>query len=174
MNNNLAALLSVNLDSYEVLQSEFKNFAEKINLNWYNRHYFYMHSFTDYFKELLDKILDEINLPYYDILLQLHHKDYYFEKEHLSVIHNDKYRKSCITIPIFMSDTEPVQFYNLENTVVQTSIYTKNHPSLVNVFTNHAIKITDMENPRILLQISYKHGFEDIIARNPSIWKIYE
>lgn len=174
MNANLAELLTVDLDSQEVLQDEFKIFAKKVNQNWFNRQYYYMHSFTEYFKNLLDKILDEINLPYYDILLQLHHSDYYFEKDHLTIIHTDQYRKSCITIPIYFNDTEPVQFYDLQSNIIQTSIYTKKHPSLVNVSTRHSIKITDMNNPRILLQISYKQRFEDIVARNPSIWKIYE
>lgn len=174
MNSNLAELLTVDLDSQESLQYEFKKFTEKTKLVWFNRHYLNMHNFTDYFRDLIDKILDEINLPYIDILLQLHHKDYYFEKEHLSVIHDDKYRNSCVTLPIFFSTDEPLQFYDENLKQVQSSIYSTKNPSLVNTSQRHSIKITNMENPRVLLQISYKHSFEDIIARNPSIWKIYE
>lgn len=173
MSSNLAQLLTINLDSQEQLQQEFILFANKLNLQWFNRHYLSMHNFTGYYKNIIDKILDEINLPYYDILLQLHHKDYYYEKNHLSTIHTDKYRNSCITIPIFFSIDEPVQFYDNNFVQIQSSLYNTKNPSLMNTGQNHAIKITNMDNPRILLQISYKHRFEDIIARNPSIWQLY-
>lgn len=174
MNRNLAQLTTINLDSQEQLQQEFQIFADKLKFQWFNRHYLSMHNFTCYFSNLIDKILDEINLPYYDILLQLHHKDYYFEKEFLSTIHTDKYRNSCITIPIFFSIDEPVEFYNDNFIKIQSSLYNTKNPSLVNTGQRHAIKISNMENPRVLLQISYKHRFEDIIARNPSIWQVYE
>lgn len=185
--SNLAELTSISLDTPEVLDQEFKKLCDsQPNYNWHTRSYVYMHFFTDYWKDVVDKVLDEINLPYIDILFQTHHKELWDEKWYLTVTHTDVYRNSCITIPIYYDNMEPVNFYGPSendkypvtashnpNVPIQKSVYSRKHPSLVNVQTRHNVRILNDSSPRILLQISYKHRYEDIIERNPSIWKFY-
>lgn len=182
---HLAELRTVDIDPV-TLDIEFKNLLNhQPKFNWHQRSYVNMHFFTSYFKNLVDNILDAINLPYYDILFQTHHEGLYEEKEYLLVTHRDTYRNCCITIPIYVNDEETVNFYgpietdihpvtettNLNKPIISSG-YSKKHPSLVNTNIRHNVRILD-NSPRILLQISYKQYFEDVICANPKIWHLY-
>lgn len=134
-----------------------------------------------YFKYLIDSITNCISIK---------PKNYIFQvsgKKILNVVHRDKDRNCCITIPIQYDPTETVLFYKdiygLEPEQIrkletswpdkpyQISKYSEKHPTLVNIQTLHNVQIINEESPRILFQLSYDIGFDEMIHKNPSIWQ---
>ena len=185
--NNIANLLPVVLDSPDVLQAQWEEQWQLLQdrKDLQARNYTDISEFTDYFQQLFTNILTAINLPYQRFIVQ--HHDYQHNNNKMSYVsqmHFDTERKCCITIPIFSQ--EPICFYNdvaaedfnSNRTLgkykkpTQVCRYSSKHPSLVNVQNVHNVFITDVELPRVLLQISYDFTFDEIVKGNPSIFKV--
>lgn len=180
--NNIAELKSIILDDRKTLQAEWASQMSIIgttSLEW--REYVGLESFTTYFKTVLTTIIDTVGLPYKNLVVQ-YYSNHSSEKWNLNIAHKDVDRLSCITVCI--SDIyEPVCFYKDEDMPairgqqnlpkpIQTSMYSKKHPMLVNVNNVHRVRVVDDTSPRILLQISYDIPFDEIINKNKSLWSI--
>lgn len=180
--NNIAELNSIVLDDRKILQEEWNKQMILLGqkpLEW--REYLDLKIFTEYYKNLLSSIIETIDLPYKNIIIQYYNNNS-SNKWNLNIAHVDADRLSCVTICI--SDIyEPVCFYERESMPeirgsqqlpkpIQTSQYSKKHPMLVNVNNVHRVHVIEDKSPRILLQISYDIHFDDIIKNNKSIWEI--
>jgi len=180
--NNLAELNTIHLDDSKVLQNEWNKQLENLGdkpLDW--REYVHLDVFTPYYKSLLLSIINEISLPYKNIVIQ-YYDNHSSNKWNLNIAHKDADRLSCITISV-TDIYEPVCFYSDEAMPeirgsqqlpkpIQTSKYSKKHPVLVNVNNVHRVHVIEDKSPRILLQISYDKLFDDIVNINKSIWNI--
>ncbi len=181
--NNLAELLSVPIDRLEI-ESEWEKQVQFVpNHVWDSRNYVDESFFTDYFKTLLNKIVEEVGVKPKNYLIQAHDKRLVDKKWYLNITHKDDDRLTCITIPILYTKMEPIRFYDdtlippargMPNTQkpVQTSTYSDKYPTLVNVNHWHNVRLVDDVNPRILLQISYDEDFDSIVGLDSSKWNI--
>jgi hypothetical protein len=180
--NNLAELTVVPLNTKEIT-NEWDSFIVSKMHSWDTRNYVSIDFFSAYFQNMLNNILNAINIPYKNIVIQCHDKALKDGKWYLTTTHRDEDRMSCITIPIKYNLQEPINFYTDDILVpnrgksnpqkpCQTSKYSINHPTLVNVNNLHNVRVIADSFPRILLQISYDTPFPTIIEKNPSIWKI--
>jgi len=178
--NNLAELNTVKLDDRPTLQKfwdEQMSLLGNKSMEW--REYVGLEVFNDYYKSLLQNIINTIDLPYKNIVIQ-YYSNHSSEKWKLNIAHKDADRLSCITICI--SDIyEPVCFYKDSDMPdirgsqqiakpVQTSLYSKNHPMLINVNNVHRVRVVEDQSPRILLQVSYDQSFDEIVNKNREIW----
>ena len=186
---NLAELLPIHCVSND-LQNHWQQFLEhdKDKVAWDFRVYINDETLGIYFKRLIQSINDTIQLDPKYIMLQVFDKRLYKHKGFLNVIHKDVDRNSCITLPLTYAKHEPVLFYNEIEGIdpgeyrktnlpwpekpCQIAQYSDNHPTLVNVQNLHNVRVLDEVHPRILLQLSYDIGFDDMISRNPSLWRI--
>ena len=180
--NNLAELICINIDSIEI-EKEWDQFVASSQHNWDTRNYVGIEFFNPYFKNLLTNIIQNVGLPFKNIVIQCHDKTLKDGKWYLTTTHRDEDRLSCITIPIKYNLQEPINFYSDTIVVpnrgksnsqkpIQTSRYSTTHPTLVNVNNLHNVRVVADSYPRILLQVSYDIEFSDLIGKNPLIYKI--
>jgi hypothetical protein len=190
MMDNVAELVHLPLDDEKVIHSEWQELLkQKADFNWGYRNYQPISFFSDYFKNLIKNISDLVDLPYKNILIQVHDNQIHTEpmspKETLTTVHKDIARLCCITVPIFYSDLEPIYFYDDDAAPKyrgqppikkpnQSYRYSKKYPTLVNVNNLHNVRVVKTDMPRILLQISYDVKFQSIVGHKPDIWTIIE
>lgn len=180
--NNLAELNCVNINSIEI-QKEWDQFVSSSSHLWDTRNYVTIDFFNPYFKNLLTDIVENVGLPFKNIVIQCHDKSLKDGKWYLTTTHRDEDRLSCITIPIKYNLQEPINFYadtiaipdrgkSNSQKPIQTSRYSANHPTLVNVNNLHNVRVIADSYPRILLQVSYDIDFLNLIEKNPLIYTI--
>lgn len=182
--NNLAELTTINLDDPYMIKNQWDHLVSSTMHAWDSRNYVGLDFFNPYYKNLLSNIIHDVGIPHKNIVIQCHDKILKDGKRYLTTIHRDDARLTCITIPIVYNLLEPINFYD-DSIIVpsrgkpnickptQTSLYSHKNPTLVNVNNLHNVRIVEDDFPRILLQISYDHRFNDIINNNPNIWKIF-
>lgn len=145
----------------------------------------YFHDYTQY---LFKSIISILGIEPKNYIIQITDSLNIKEKNSLSIVHKDDDRKSCITIPIYYNEFETIMFYEDDPKIdwrsfsksrkqwpskpVKLARYSANHPTLVNVNQLHNVRIMDKTSHRVLLQLSFDETFEDIINRNPEIWKL--
>jgi hypothetical protein len=182
--NNLAMLIPVDID-LSILKNEWIYQYQLIKDTKIkpNNVYKTLDIFTGFFKNLLEEIIEVVDLPPQDYMIQYHDINHNSKRNYLTGIHRDTYRKTCITLPIEVNEDEPICFYD-EVPLTQDrrldqhtkpnleSSYSKQHPTLVNVSNLHNIRIINDMLPRILLQINYNYDFIDIIKHKKDIWEI--
>lgn len=187
--NNLAELLPIGISGDE-LKHHWETFilTHKDSITWDFRVFLTTDMFEHYFKMLIESINDVVKeVPKY-YMLQIFDQRLYPHKGFLNVIHKDVDRNSCITLPLSYNMMEPVLFYNdipgispeqhrktskpWPEKPQQIARYSENHPTLVNVQNLHNVRVLDETSPRVLLQLSFDIGFDDMINKNPSIWRI--
>lgn len=181
--SNLAELIPVTINktyleqSWNLFLKEYEGKVLSSNLRIFVEY----DELPRYFKYLIDSITNYVSVK---------PKNYIFQvtgKKILNIVHRDKDRNCCITIPILYNVMEPVMFYKdiyglepeqirkLESSwpdkPYQISKYSEKHPTLVNIQTLHNVQIINEESPRILFQLSYDIGFDEMIHKNPSIWQ---
>lgn len=180
--NNLAELITVNIDPAEVLNA-WEEQKQRINFlpgDW--RTEINIENFTDYYKNLLNQCIEEIKIKPKNVLIQIHEEKLIQEKYYLTFTHTDIDRLTCLTIPIIYNKLEPIRFYDknikipprgqpITEKPIQTSCYSDNHPTLVNVNNPHNVRVIDKNYTRILLQLSFDEKFDDIVFSNSNIWK---
>jgi hypothetical protein len=188
MGNNIAELLPITIDN-SLLKSEYDSFIEGAkDISWDWRTYVYKEQLPKYFNQVTESIIELINVTPKNYLFQVYDPRVYKEKWYLNIVHKDDDRKTCITIPVSINDLEPVMFYrDIENVDFKDykktnkawpekpekiCKYSVQHPNLVNVSKLHNVRVLDMSNPRVLFQLSFDESFQDIIKRNPDIWKV--
>jgi hypothetical protein len=181
---NLAILLPVKLDGIDTIYDNYK----KLQQHWIDTNYkiTYINSrrgvlqiedFTDYFKNLINTIVDTIGFKYETLQIQWAHPGQYR-------VHKDIERKTNITIPL-CPVIDPVAWYDdgAEPKVRQAapslppnqiSYYSDQHPMLLNVKKLHGVFCAvRSSNERALLQLSWDTvSFYDMINRNPDIWEM--
>lgn len=181
----IAELTSVTLDPNEIILAKWD---EQVNYQsdqiWKCMNYVSKKFFTEYFKVLLNKCESSIgfDIKGYNIMVQdltLMIGEDANKMNFLNRIHVDSQRMCCLTIPIKSNHLEPVCFYD-DSVSDQATVtkerpllvhrYNSKFPSLVNTRKKHKVRLMD-ESPRILLQIEYDVSFDEIVAKNPSIWK---
>jgi hypothetical protein len=185
---NLAELLPITFDSNK-LKEEWEELYFKIDSGlWDWRVYPDIEYFTPYIKSLLISIVEQIGVTPKNYLIQISNNVNQEAKNYLSLVHKDDDRKSCITIPLIYNIMETIMFYN-ENPKVnwmlyrktgkiwpdkpcQVTTYSQYHPTLVNVSNLHNVRVLDNQSHRVLLQLSFDETFNDIISKNPDIWKV--
>lgn len=186
---SLAELVPIYL-SKDRLEIEWKTFYKtKINNEVYDwRIYPELNYLTPYLQEYIKSIIMIVGIEPKNFLFQIATEHNMPDKESLSIVHRDDDRKSCITVPILYNQHETVMFYNDDpninwrlfsktrkqwpNKPIKLSRYSNNHPTLVNVNQLHNVRIMDKTSNRVLLQLSFDETFEEIINRNPNIWRI--
>jgi hypothetical protein len=182
--NNLAELLTVRLDDPSVIKNHWDDLVSNAHHIWDSRNYVGLEFFNPYYKNLLTGIIDGIGLPYKNIVIQCHDKSLKDGKWYLTTTHRDDDRLTCMTIPIVYNLQEPINFYDNSITIpprgkpnpykpIQTSVYSSNYPTLVNVNNLHNVRVLQDSFSRILLQISYDYEFDEIVNKNPNIWNIF-
>ena len=187
--NSLAELTSIKIDRLAI-ETEWESFLShnRNNIDWDFRVLLELDSFSDYFKTLLNSVCDIVQEAPKYYMLQVFDRNLFTQKQQLNIVHKDVDRNSCITIPIIYNVMEPVMFYEDIPGLVQeeyrktnmpwpekpTKIgrYSENHPTLVNVQKLHNVRVLDNTSPRILLQLSFDASFDDMIEKNPAIWRI--
>jgi hypothetical protein len=130
--------------------------------------------FSEYFQKLLKQIIEIVDLPYLDITLQIHDKKHLPQIIPLDVVHIDFYRHTNITIPVYLDPTERMNWHSNSSptNIIQSSTYSLQHPSLVNVGLFHSVSLVP-DATRVLIQLSYLHKFDEIIKKNLNYFKIY-
>jgi hypothetical protein len=173
--NFLAELITVNLDDPDTIQKEWEMFVEYCgDKGWHNRLYVDIEYFTPYFKDLLNEIAHQINLPYLDITLQIHDNRLHNTPIELDVPHRDGYRRTNITVPVYLDDKEKVNWHGTpQDIILQSSTYRLKHPSMVNVGDTHSVSLLP-NTRRILIQFSYRESFDEIYKSNPDIFNLYK
>ena len=188
--SNLAELLPIDISGDE-LHNHWEDFilTHKDSISWDFRVVLNKDMFSNYFRTLLESINDVIKeVPKY-YMLQIFDKRLYPHKKFLNIIHKDVDRQSCITLPLIYNLMEPVLFYDdipglspeehrktglpWPGKPCQVARYSNNHPTLVNVQNLHNVRVLDETSPRVLLQLSFDSSFDDIINKNPSLWRIF-
>lgn len=188
--DNVAELIQLTLDDEAVIHNEWKTLvAHKSDFQWGYRNYQPASFFSEYFLKLIKNISDLVEIPYKNLLIQVHddtvHTEPMSPKETLTTVHKDIARLCCITVPIFYSDLEPIYFYTDDAAPKhrgqpplkkpnQTYRYSKKHPTLVNVNNLHNVRVVKTDMPRILLQLSYDANFQSIVGHKPHIWQVIE
>lgn len=111
MMNNIAEMITCNLDDSEILYDRWKEqYLEFKDILHLERNLLSIEQFNGYFKSLLQDVIDQIGLPYTQLIVQYHDVGVNDDKLQLSYVHADTQRKSCITIPVVAK--EPVLFYD--------------------------------------------------------------
>lgn len=171
--NNLAEILPVKLDKPSIIQAEYEDYIKTIKVD-FNRLYPKIDKLSSYFRNVLKEIIDVIDLPYLDITWQIHDTRFKIQPIALDVVHIDFYRHTNITIPIYANPDERINFHENSAPIskFQSSTYTVEHPSMVNVNLYHSVSLIPNEK-RVLLQLSYLHDFHEIYNKNPDIFRIY-
>lgn len=171
--DNLAEILPIKLDDPSVIQSEYESYIKTIKID-FNRLYPKLDKLNSYFKNLLKQIIDVIGLPYLDITWQIHDTRFNIQPIALDCVHIDFYRHTNITVPIYLDPTERINFHHnpASTGIIQSSTYSLKHPSMVNVNLYHSVSLIPNMR-RVLLQLSYLHGFDEIYNKNPDNFKIY-
>ncbi len=171
--NNLAEILPVKLDKPSIIQAEYEDYIKTIKVD-FNRLYPKIDTLSSYFKNILTQIVDLIDFPYLDITWQIHDTRFKIEPIELDCVHIDFYRNTNITVPIYVNPDECINFHKDSSPTqkIQSSIYSLEHPSMVNVNLYHSVSLIPNMR-RVLLQLSYLHTFEEIYNKNPNIFKIY-
>lgn len=110
--NNVAELVTVSLDDPDVIKAQWNIQHDELkNILHLERNLLSLDDFNEYFKKLLKDIIDQIGLPYTQLILQYHDAGMMNDdKVQLSYIHFDTQRKCCITIPVIAK--EPILFYD--------------------------------------------------------------
>ena len=172
-NENLAEILPVKLDSPEIIQYEWESYTKCFTIG-HNRIYPKLSQFSEYFQKLLKQIIEIVDLPYLDITLQIHDKKHLPQIIPLDVVHIDFYRHTNITIPVYLDPTERMNWHSNSSptNIIQSSTYSLQHPSLVNVGLFHSVSLVP-DATRVLIQLSYLHKFDEIIKKNLNYFKIY-
>lgn len=190
MNNNIAELLPISIDN-SLLMSAYGSFIENNkNISWDWRTFVSKEQLPTYLNQIAESIIELINVAPKNYLFQIHDPSVYIfkEKKYLNMVHSDDDRKTCITIPILINGLEPVMFYkNIKNINFKDykksgkmwpekpekiCKYSREHPNLVNVSKLHNVRVIDISNTRVLFQLSFDETFQDIIGKNPDIWKV--
>jgi len=188
--DNLAELIPVQIDCTK-LQECWEYFLErhKNAIDWKYRVLVEPNFFNDYIERTIDSICTIIGNRPKNYILQVFDVRVYNEKTFLNVVHKDIDRNSCITLPIIYNPLESVLFFNDIPNIdpkeyrrnidkpwpekpIQVGRYSTNHPTLLNVQRLHNVRVLDKISPRVLLQLSFDIGFDDMIQQNPSIWRI--
>lgn len=188
--NNLAELIAVQIDCSKLLESyEYFLSNRKKLIEWNYRVMVEPNFFDDYVANTIESICSKINQKPKNYILQVFDKRVYNEKTFLNVVHKDIDRKSCITMPIVYNPMESILFFkdipgidpkeyrkNINQPwpekPMQVCRYSNNHPTLLNVQNLHNVRVLDNTSLRVLLQLSFDIGFDDLIEQNPSIWRI--
>jgi|694.fasta_scaffold17442_18 hypothetical protein len=187
MSKNLAELIPINIDPS--IKTEWDLLVDNNrSLEWDWRTFVGENVLGLYFKSLVDDIVKTINIEPKNILVQVFDPSLYNEKEYLKIVHRDVDRLSCITIPLKFHVMEPIMFYEdipglgyeqikkekrtWPEKPSQIANYSQNHPTLVNVNRLHNVRLLDLTSPRILFQLSFDESFDEIIHKNPDIWRI--
>ena len=186
---NLAELTTITIDKHE-LQSAWNSFVDENSnqLDWGFRVMIDYNHLSYYFKNLLGSILEVVDAKPKNYMFQVFDKRLYDKKYQLNIVHKDVDRLSCITIPLTYNVMEPVMFYkdipdiNPEEykktgrpwpeKPIQIARYSDKHPTLVNVNNLHNVRVLEEISPRVLLQISFDCSFDNIIDKNPTIWRV--
>ena len=186
---NLAELLPVHVD-YSELNDHWESFLDEHidSISWDFRVFITTDKFDDYVKHLIESIVDVVEEKPKNYMLQVFDKRLYKHKGFLNVIHKDVDRQSCITLPLAYNIMESVLFYKeipdlspeehrkthkpWPEKPCQVARYSANHPTLVNVQNLHNVRVLDETSPRVLLQLSFDSSFDDMINKNPSLWRI--
>ena len=176
MKNNLAELLDITIDN-RVLQTEwYKQVSYSQGYKWEARNYVEFDFFTPYYQILLQSITDVIQEKPKDYLIQSHDTNLINDKWYLNIAHKDADRLTCITLPVFYNKMEPVNFYADDIEIpergkpitakpTQVGFYSENHPTIVNVNNFHNVRVLDISEPRILIQISYDISFDELVSK---------
>jgi hypothetical protein len=172
--SRLAELVSVKLDSPNIIQQEWEKFVFKMgDFNWHNRMYFTVNDFTDYFRNKLQEIIDVVQLPYLDITVQTHDTRLHNNPIPLNVTHIDGYRSTNITIPVYAEPEEKINWHGEPTDIIlQSSTYSTKHPSLVNVGEVHTVSLVPNAR-RILIQLSYRQTFTEMLELHSDNFKVY-
>lgn len=170
---NLAEILAVKLDPPEVIQHEYEKYIKNITIA-HNRLYPSLNELSIYFKKLLKKIIDVVDFPILDITWQIHDSRFLPQIIELDCVHIDYYRLTNITVPIYLDSNERVNFHKnaSSDSIIQSSTYSLEHPSMVNVGMYHSVSLIP-NTRRVLLQLSYLAATDEIYNKNPSIFKFY-
>jgi len=188
--DNLAELISIQIDS-DKLSESYEHFLakHKNSIKQEFRIVVEPNLFDEYVVNTIESICAQINQKPKNYILQVFDKRVYNEKTFLNVVHKDIDRKSCITLPILYNPMESILFFkdipeidpkeyrkNIDQPwpekPIQVARYSTNHPTLLNVQRLHNVRVLDKISPRILLQLSFDIGFDDLIKQNPSLWRI--
>ena len=181
MKNNIAEIkdVSINIEELRTAWSEQLIFTG--NYSWKPRNYVDLEFFTLYFQQLLSHIADLIDEKPKNYIIQMHDPTLLNDKWYLNIAHKDADRLTCITLPVYYNRMEPVNFYdNIEEDIpdrgdpikvkpVQVGQYSEDHPTLVNVNNYHNVRVLDVSEPRIFIQMSYDLTFDDFISKNINI-----
>jgi hypothetical protein len=182
MKNNIAEIkdVSINIEELRTAWSEQLIFTG--NYSWEPRNYVDLEFFTSYFQQLLSHIADLIDEKPKDYIIQIHDPNLVTNKWYLTDTHRDADRNTCITLPVYYNRMEPINFYNDVNEVPgfrkdksikanpnQIAQYSEMHPTLVNVNNYHNVRVLDVSEPRIFIQMSYDLTFDDFISKNINI-----
>jgi len=172
-NKNLAEILPIKLDDPTTIQAEYEKYIKTINIG-YNRMYCNLDQLSSYFRNLLEEIIKVVDFPILDITWQIHDSRVLPGIIELDCVHTDYYRNTNITIPIYLDPDERINFHAnpSKEDIMQSSTYSLENPSLVNVGSYHSVSLIP-NTRRILLQLSYLASFNEIYNKNPSIFKIY-
>jgi hypothetical protein len=187
VDKNLAQLSAIKIDT-----GKFKKSWDDIKFNnpdirWQTRTYITENILDEYTKSIVHEIFEKTKLDAKNMLIQVAGElieDN--EKNMLNIVHRDVDRKTCITIPLIYNLAEAIMFHadiddygmgfrsntSWPEKPIQISRYSSEHPTLVNVNRLHSVRLMDFKSPRVLLQLSFDESFQDIIDRNPDIWKV--
>jgi hypothetical protein len=178
MKNNIAELTDIDID-LNVLRAEWsKQVVYQSGYNWQSRNYVSFLFFTVYYQQLLLSIEDIIGEKPKNYIIQMHDPTLLSDKWYLNIAHKDVDRLTCITLPVYYNRMEPVNFYdNIEEDMpdkgdpikvkpVQVGQYSEDHPTLVNVNNYHNVRVLDMSEPRIFIQMSYDITFNELLSKD--------
>ena len=191
MKNNLAELTDIDID-VNVLRAEWsKQVVYQSGYNWQARNYVSFLFFTVYYQQLLLSIEDIIGEKPKNYIIQMHDPTLQCgvtisgsaqpaprnNKWYLNIAHKDVDRLTCITLPVYYNRMEPVNFYDdladipvrgqpITATPNQIGQYSDHHPTLMNVDNYHNVRVLDVSEPRIFIQMSYDLTFDELLSKD--------
>ena len=181
--NYLAELTTLSLPSLNILEEEWIK-CEHANqgFSWDGRCYLPEIKYTNFFKNIINNIKDQIGFQHKNVCLQIRQIGHPKCALTSHIIHKDSNRNSLCVFPV-STITDPVCFYtdemilkNKEKTYKNhpdlISFYSHNHPILMNTQKYHNVFIIDKNKPRILIQLEYEETFEQILEKNLSLFKL--
>jgi hypothetical protein len=169
----LALIKNLPIDDLETRESawlELKGLRPEYT--WIGRDYLEYDFFTEYFKNLIDKIHDMFGKSK-DLIIQNRQLGHPLVAATSHRIHKDAYRNSCIVIP-FSTITDPVCFYkDIDQDLnkhykppILMSFYSQSHAVLMDTQTPHNVLVLDKTKPRVFLQVNYDLKFNDLYDCN--------
>ena len=188
MKNNLAELTDIDID-VNVLRAEWaKQVTFASNKIWKHRDVVDLTFFTEYYQQLLLSIEDIIGEKPKDYVIQLHDPNLHTNKWYLTDTHKDADRNTCINLPVYYNNMEPINFYDTDigdslsgpkrhksraAKIIQFLVkpnqigqYSEHHPTLVNVNNYHNVSVLNTSDPRIFIQMSYDITFDELLSKD--------